>query len=129
MSDGHTAAIVAAIAILASTLAGSASAAAPLGSITEFPVSAGTVPYGIAAGADGNLWFTDGGATPSIGRITPAGVMTEFSIGLKVGSAPNGIALGPREVHSLGHTRASGLRLRAADHVGRAADHQEQHVG
>ena len=95
MTDGHTAAIVAAIAILASTFAGSASAAAPLGSITEFPVSAGTVPYGITAGADGNLWFTDVGATPSIGRITPAGVMTEFSIGLNVGSAPNGIALGP----------------------------------
>jgi uncharacterized protein (TIGR03437 family) len=34
---------------------------------------------GIAAGADGNLWFA---ATPSnkIGRITPGGVVTEYSI-------------------------------------------------
>ena len=34
-----------------------------------------------------------------------------------------------REVHALGDARAAGLRLRAADHLGRAADHEEQHVG
>src|SRR5215217_7901475 len=83
-----------AMAILGSTFAATASAAEPLGSITEFPVSAGTVPYGIAAGADGNVWFTDVGATPAIGRITPTGAITEFTTGLVAGSAPNGIALG-----------------------------------
>ena len=45
----------------------------------------------IAVGADGNLWFTDvsntGGPTYSyvnkIGRVTPAGVFTEFSLSLR----------------------------------------------
>lgn len=33
---------------------------------------------GIVAGADGNLWFTEYG-TGNIGRITPAGNVTEFA--------------------------------------------------
>src|ERR1700688_88854 len=36
-----------------------------------------TSPQWIAAGSDGNMWFTDGNA---VGRITPAGVVTEFPI-------------------------------------------------
>ena len=39
------------------------------------------VPYGIAAGPDGNLWFTEYDGD-RIGRITPAGVVTEFSAGI-----------------------------------------------
>ena len=35
-------------------------------------------PRGITAGPDGNLWFTEGDGD-RIGRITPAGVVTEFS--------------------------------------------------
>ena len=42
----------------------------------------------IAAGPDGNLWFTDQGTTKAIGRITPAGAITEFSSGLNAGSDP-----------------------------------------
>jgi sugar lactone lactonase YvrE len=44
------------------------------GSAKSFPV-AGGVSGGIARGSDGNVWF---GAANSIGRITPAGVVTQF---------------------------------------------------
>jgi streptogramin lyase len=48
--------------------------------ITEFPVFTGSSePVSIAAGPDGNLWFTEFAAR-QIGRITTAGVITEFSI-------------------------------------------------
>ena len=51
------------------------------GLITEFStgMSASAQPSGIAAGPDGNLWFTERSAD-NIGRITPAGVITEFPI-------------------------------------------------
>ena len=55
------------------------------------PVLAG--PTDIVAGPDGNLWFTEWG--DRIGRITPAGRVTEFSRGISRGSAPEGIADGP----------------------------------
>ena len=57
----------------------------------EFPVpTPNSRPTGIAAGPDGNMWFTEatGG---SIGRITPAGVITEFS----ARAQPYEIAAGP----------------------------------
>lgn len=81
------------------------SAALGVGSVVAHP--AGPVlagPQGIAAGPDGNVWFTEefGGR---IGRITPAGVITEFPIGRPVpgcdpdiepcGVRPGGIAAGP----------------------------------
>jgi streptogramin lyase len=47
----------------------------------------------IAAGPDGNLWFTES-QTHLIGRMTPAGVITEFTIPTTNG-APFGIAAGP----------------------------------
>jgi streptogramin lyase len=66
--------------------------AAPV--VTEYSVGAGSSPMGITAGSDGNVWFTDNGATPAIGRITPQGVVTEYSIGLTVGANPEDIAKG-----------------------------------
>ena len=64
------------------------------GVITEFPIpTAGSSPAGIAAGPDGNLWFTESNAN-KIGRITTAGVITEFPIPT-AGSGPFGIAAGP----------------------------------
>ncbi len=64
----------------------------PSGTITEFPLPTGTIlPVGIAAGPDGNLWFTEFGGT--IGRISPSGTITEFP--LPSGSATRGIAAGP----------------------------------
>jgi streptogramin lyase len=66
--------------------------------ITEFPVSGPyPVPDSITSGPDGNLWFTEqcGFAhlcEGKICRITPAGVITEFSA---EGMWPGGIAAGP----------------------------------
>ncbi len=66
----------------------------PSGQVTEFPLpNAGSTPFDIVAGADGNMWFTelDGGR---IGRITPAGVITEFPLPVST-SQPRGISAGP----------------------------------
>ncbi len=53
-----------------------------------------TQPWRIAAGTDGNLWFTEIGQQPPftnrVGRITPAGRVTEF-----VAKVPDEIAEGP----------------------------------
>lgn len=53
------------------------------GTLTMFPVPVSTPPVQpyatwIATGTDGNLWFTE--QIGKIGRITPAGVITEFPI-------------------------------------------------
>jgi streptogramin lyase len=71
----------------------------PTGEVTEFSagITAASQPIGIAAGPDGNLWFTE--ADPNngsrIGRITPQGTVTEFSAGITPGSEPIGITAGP----------------------------------
>jgi streptogramin lyase len=73
----------------------------PTGVVTMF--SAGLAPaldgqdltsslFGITAGPDGNLWFTEASAN-RIGRITPTGVITEFSAGITKG--PDSITAGP----------------------------------
>ena len=70
------------------------------GVITEFRADAqasftdNAVPVQIAAGADGNMWFTEN-AVNKIGRITPAGVVSEFSAGLTPNAGLQGIAQGP----------------------------------
>ena len=64
--------------------------------ITEFPLPPGGSPYGITAGPDGNLWYGNPSfptALPKIGRITPAGAVTEFEQypdPLYVASGPDG---------------------------------------
>jgi len=80
------------------------------GEITEFPipepipgvveganVPGHSLPADIALGADGNLWFTDDGTNSEghnlVGRITPAGVVSEFPIPAQA-TNPGGIALG-----------------------------------
>ncbi len=76
------------------------------GQITEFPLHLGAHqhPLDIAAGPDGNLWFTVHagnsfafGPTPTgaIGRITPAGDVKLFTIGLPISADPFDIAAGP----------------------------------
>src|SRR5262245_34130047 len=65
-----------------------------LSTITQFPIpSASSNPFGITRGPDSNLWFTESLAG-RIGRITPAGVVTEFSAGLTPGSQPAEITAG-----------------------------------
>jgi virginiamycin B lyase len=46
---------------------------------------------GITYGSDGNIWFTEPGAD-AIGRVTAAGVLTEFTTGITHGSQPYEIA-------------------------------------
>ncbi|HEX4858777.1 MAG TPA: hypothetical protein VFV17_07130, partial [Usitatibacteraceae bacterium] len=65
----------------------------PDGEITEYPISdAAGGAFDIAAGSDGNMWFTILNAG-KIGRITPEGVLTEFALP-DPASQPRGIALG-----------------------------------
>jgi virginiamycin B lyase len=51
---------------------------AAAGAVTEFNVPSGTA-FGITAGPDGNLWFTE--AANDVGRITPTGSITQFRVG------------------------------------------------
>jgi streptogramin lyase len=63
--------------------------------ITEFPLPvANRQPAGIAAGPDGNVWFTESANPGAIGRITPTGTISSFSTGLTTNSDPLGIAAG-----------------------------------
>src|SRR5438876_287612 len=64
--------------------------------ITEFTtgITAAASPTAIVRGADGNFWFTEFSAD-RIGRITPAGVVNEFTVApgsgpLDIVSAPDG---------------------------------------
>ena len=59
------------------------------------PASSGqNEPLGITAGADGNLWFTEIGRNVAyIGRITPAGKITEFLLP-SAGAFPSSITAG-----------------------------------
>ena len=70
--------------------------------LSEFPTGLGSNPGAPIAGTDGNLWFIDEGCIlcapavpPAIGRITPAGVITEFSQGLAASSFMQNMTLGP----------------------------------
>lgn len=67
--------------------------------ITEFNsgLTPGSKPSGLVAGPDGNVWFThhgNEGVGAAIGRITPAGVITEYREGLQGGS-PRSLVVGP----------------------------------
>jgi virginiamycin B lyase len=64
------------------------------GTISEFAVpTAGSQPYGITAGPDGNLWFTEFLGN-KIGRITLRGDVTEFAVPTSSGG-PSSIVTGP----------------------------------
>jgi streptogramin lyase len=70
----------------------------PDGAVAQFQAgqgsgNSGTGPQGITAGPDGNLWFTEFWAN-RIGRMTPAGVLTEFPIP-SYETGPRGIVTGP----------------------------------
>jgi virginiamycin B lyase len=62
------------------------------GQTPGFP--AGGFAEDIAVGPGGDIWFTDGG-TPAIGRISPAGKLTEYTAGLPAGARPFSIVPGP----------------------------------
>jgi len=49
------------------------------GQLTEYPVPGSTALWQLAAGPDGNIWFTDVGVS-SIGRITTEGVVSKYPL-------------------------------------------------
>jgi streptogramin lyase len=58
-------------------------------------LQAGAGPIGLAAGADGNLWFAEFITNGSIDRMTTSGTITPFSSGLKSPPRLSGVATGP----------------------------------
>jgi len=68
----------------------------PQGRVSEFELGTHSADVGlsdIAVGADGNLWFTEGGRS-KVGRITTSGQITEFELPSGA-SSPNSIVAGP----------------------------------
>jgi len=63
------------------------------GTIAQFPVPDGTLPFGITTGPDGNVWFTRRGFPSGIARMTSMGEVTNFPAGLH--NAPLNIVTGP----------------------------------
>jgi streptogramin lyase len=62
--------------------------------ITEYTIpTASSYPWGITAGPDGNIWFTEYRGN-RIGKITPSGSITEYPIPTAL-SQPVGITAGP----------------------------------
>jgi streptogramin lyase len=74
--------LVAGVAMLVASVA----QAAPIGTLKQFRVpTANSDPLGITRSSDGNFWFTEShlraiGIDNAIGRITPAGTVTEFVV-------------------------------------------------
>ncbi|HEY6326687.1 MAG TPA: hypothetical protein VIW73_09290 [Candidatus Cybelea sp.] len=69
------------------------------GTVTDYqlPDAHTHLPVAIAPGADGNLWFaaTDFyGHSPEVGKVTPAGAITEYSLSSCSGDSDS-LALGP----------------------------------
>jgi streptogramin lyase len=69
--------------------------------VAEFStgITQGSQPWNIAAGPDGNLWFSERtgpvGFAGQMARITPAGVVTEFKAGITGDTEPDGVTAGP----------------------------------
>jgi uncharacterized delta-60 repeat protein len=67
----------------------------PEGAASTFEIpTSGANPIDITAGPDGNLWFTEVGAD-QIGKITPAGIISEYPIAGTDYAAPWAITAGP----------------------------------
>ena len=79
--------------------------------VSEFPLPVPqSSPLGIALGADGNIWFVEVSGS-RFGRVTPAGVVTDFSTGsgISTDARPWGIAAG--DDGNLWFTEESGNRV------------------
>lgn len=84
---------IAALVVLAFSAVGLQVASAEV-TFTEFTAGISGITLGIDVGADSNLWFTEVLAGV-VGRITPAGVVTEFDEGVPADFGPGRIAAGP----------------------------------
>ena len=96
LARGLLCGLLIAVAAAAPAFAQPAHHGTPVGLIKEIPLHGNA--GGIAAGPEGNLWFTQnlpvrGGL--AIGRITPAGKVTRFKQGLTTATQPLEITAGP----------------------------------
>src|SRR5918994_1628575 len=95
-------ALVAGLAIALGAML-SAAQAAPFASLKQFRVpTADSEPLSITNGSDGNRWFVEGNLdsvlqSPAIGRITPAGEITEFPVNCSFCSLSD-IVQGPQDI-------------------------------
>ena len=95
-------ALVAGLAVLLGVTL-SAAQAAPVGALKQFRVpTADSEPLSITNGSDGNRWFVEGNLdsvleSPAIGRITPAGAITEFPVNCSFCSLSD-IVQGPDDI-------------------------------
>ena len=60
--------------------------------ITEYDIPGGDIAFGVTAGPDGNLWFTEGAA---VGRVAPDGDFTIFPLTISPVASISGITSGP----------------------------------
>jgi streptogramin lyase len=91
---------------------------APVGMIEEIPLHGNAAD--IAAGPDGNLWFTQNLPVRTglaIGRITPSGEVTRFKTGLSTRTQPLDIVAGPDG--DLWFTYDAGIRSSTGGGIGR----------
>lgn len=93
---------------------------APVGLVREIPMEDNV--SGIAAGPEGNLWFTQnspfsGGRRVAIGRITPKGRVTRFRAGLSRRTEPLLIVAGPDG--NLWFTYGAGIASSSGGGIGR----------
>ncbi len=102
------------------------------GTVTRYPLPAGSGPQGVARGSNGDIWFTEAGTTaggpddvpdapvPAIGRVTAAGAVEHFPLPTR-GANP----LGPPGTGSLptavtaGRDGAMWFTETGADAIGR----------
>ena len=70
--------LLASMIVLGAAPTRAAAAAPPAGTVTEYGRSLLAGAWGVATGADGNIWFTNEGNN-RIGRVTPTGTFTSFS--------------------------------------------------
>jgi len=85
--------------------AGITQVVAPPSVLAGYPYSG---VWGMVKGPDGNMWFTETYAN-AIGRITPAGAVTEFSAGISSSAHPESITAGPDG--NLWFTEQNGYRI------------------
>jgi streptogramin lyase len=64
------------------------------GTVHEYGLPLPSAPYSIVSDGSKNAWFTDAG-TGSLGRITPAGKIDEFTDQRLKGLLPSGITIAP----------------------------------
>jgi streptogramin lyase len=104
--------------VVATPAAGAGDGGAPVGLIQEIPLHGN--PGAIAAGPDGNLWFTQNLPVRTglaVGRITPSGKVTRFKAGLSTSTQPLRIVTGPDG--NLWFTYDAGIRSAAGGGIGR----------